>query len=199
MLNSLTFFRALIPLIALSFGPVQAQAQTLIVNQNAVEEPFIMPRNLISVEVGGPARNLILFSYQRIVPLSNSTAFTARVGMFGFGNSRGSGSEAQLDVMGGMGLLLSTENEHNMEIEASYDRFLSRDADYRNRDQNRFMIGAGYRLQPSRNGKGFGMRVGMGMQVYLQEEEFFGIWEPTLTEKSTGFHPTAYLGIGYAF
>lgn len=86
-----------------------------------------------------------------------------------------------------------------MEIEASYDRNLAREEDYRDRDQNRYLLTAGYRLQPGKKGKGFSMRVGLGMLVYTQTEEFFYDGFPSIVEESTGFYPMGYLGLGYAF
>ena len=169
------------------------------INENKVVEPFVLPKNLIFVEVGGPARNALLFNYQRIIPITESAALTARVGVFGFGNSQPGGAEAQLDAAAGLGLLLSTQNQHNMEIEASYDRNLAREEDYRDRDQNRYLLTAGYRLQPGKKGKGFSMRVGLGMLVYTKTEEFFYDGFPSTVEESTGFYPMGYLGIGYAF
>ena len=79
------------------------------INENKVVEPFVLPKNLIFVEVGGPACNALLFNYQRIIPITESAALTARVGVFGFGNSQPGGAEAQLDAAAGLGLLLSTQ------------------------------------------------------------------------------------------
>jgi hypothetical protein len=187
---------ALLAIAASAFLP-QTQAQ---INENKVVEPFVLPRNLLFAEAGGAARNVALFSYQRIIPLSPSKALTARVGAFGLGNSsEGSAVAAQIDASAGLGVLLSTENQHNVEIEAVYNRFLSREEDVRYRDQNRYALLAGYRLQPPRNGRGFGMRVGIGMLAYTQTDEQFLFQEPSRIEKSMGFFPTGYLGLGYAF
>ncbi len=172
-------------------------AQTI--NANKVVEPFVLPKNFLFVELGGSARNIVLFNYQRIIPITEGSALTARVGFFGYGNSQSGGSEAQMDASAGLGLLLGTENEHNLEIEASFNRFLAREEDYRNLDQNRYLLTAGYRLQPAKNGKGFGMRVGLGMLVYTQTEEWLFEPQPLEVNKSTGFYPMGYLGLGYAF
>lgn len=183
-------------LIALSLTQ-SVVAQTI--NANKVKEPFVLPKNFLFVEIGGSARNIVLFNYQRIIPITDGSALTARVGFFGFGNSESGGSEAQMDASGGIGLLLSTQNEHNLEIEASFNRFLAREEDYRNLDQNRYLLTAGYRLQPAKNGKGFGMRVGLGMLAYTETEEWFFEPQPSEVSTSTGFYPMGYLGLGYAF
>ncbi len=195
-MNNLRHLIGLALMLFVSSAGQTIQAQ---INANKVVEPYIMPRNFLFVEVGGPARNAVLFNYQRIFPVNDAAALTARAGFFGFGNSRSGGSEAQLDVAGGLGLLLSIQNEHNMEIEAAYDRFLSREEYIRNRDQNRYLLTAGYRLQPDKHGKGFGMRVGLGMLVYTETEKMLNDFAPSVPEESTGFYPMGYLGIGYAF
>jgi len=187
-------FLAVLMVISLTQSTV---AQTI--NANKVKEPFVLPKNFLFVEVGGSARNVVLFNYQRIIPITEGSALTARVGFFGFGNSESGGSEAQMDASGGIGLLLSTQNEHNLEIEASFNRFLAREEDYRNLDQNRYLLTAGYRLQPAKNGKGFGMRVGLGMLAYTETEEWMFEPQPSEVNKSTGFYPMGYLGLGYSF
>jgi hypothetical protein len=193
-MKKLTF---LIALVVTVLSGQNLVAQTI--NANKVVEPFELPKNYLFVEFAGSARNLVLFNYQRIIPITEGSALTARVGFFGFGNSQSGGSEAQMDASGGIGLLLSTQNEHNLEIEASFDRFLSREEFYRNLDQNRYLLTAGYRLQPAKNGKGFGMRVGLGMLAFTEKEERLFESQPNELRESTGFYPTGYLGLGYAF
>jgi len=193
-MKQLTFSMALMATLLFAQN---LSAQTI--NANKVVEPFELPKNFLFAELGGAARNIVLFNYQRIIPITDGSALTARVGFFGFGNSRPGGTEAQMDASGGLGLLLSTQDQHNLEIEASVNRFLAREEDYRNLDQNRYLLTAGYRLQPAKSGKGFGMRVGLGMLAYTEQEEWLYEPQPSEVTKSTGFHPMGYLGIGYAF
>jgi hypothetical protein len=110
---------------------------------------YRLPHGYVGIDFSGANRNATAFTYQHLFAITRRSAFTARVGVFGFGNTDGNlfgEGNAQLDLLAGVGVLSSTDNPHNLEIEGTFNRYLRWDDDGVNRFQNRFTATAGYRL-----------------------------------------------------
>jgi hypothetical protein len=169
---------------------------------NAQEDSYRMPHSYLGIDFSGASRNIVAFTFQQAFPVNPNTAITGRFGVFGFGSTNPTllpDGTAQLDLLGGIGLLTSTENQHNLELEGTYNRFTQWASSGVNRFQNRVSLTAGYRLQPSRNGKGFSLRTGAGMMFYQDYDTGSATsnGEPNLD--NTAVYPTGYFGMGYAF
>jgi hypothetical protein len=163
---------------------------------------YRLPHGYVGIDFSGANRNATAFTYQHLFAITRRSAFTARVGVFGFGNTDGNlfgEGNAQLDLLAGVGVLSSTDNPHNLEIEGTFNRYLRWTDDGINRFQNRFTATAGYRLQPFRAGRGFSLRMGAGMMFYQNYDTGTAVdgSEPVLD--NTAVYPTGYLGMGYAF
>ncbi len=95
--------------------------------------------------------------------------------------------------------MTSTENQHNLELEGTYNRFTQWASSGVNRFQNRVSLTGGYRLQPSRNGKGFSLRAGAGMMFYQDYDTGAATSDGEPELDNTAVYPTGYFGMGYAF
>jgi len=175
------------------FSPVRANAQ---------DSLYKMPRSYLGLDFSGASRNIVAFTFQQAFPVNPNTAITARFGVFGFGSTNPNllpNGTAQLDLLGGIGLLTSTENQHNLELEGTYNRFTQWETDGVNRFQNRMALTAGYRLQPPRKGKGFSLRAGAGMMFFQDFDTGSATSNGESDLNNTAVYPTGYFGMGYAF